>query len=112
MRPTPDDKMDEVHQRTRRIETQLHRVSEHLGMASKGEVPEWKEWDYDNGNEYIPVGRIDVPTPSVSLKDLLAAVPTHILAGPPRAIGVWHDGRRLMTFYPGRAPTTKETADG
>jgi len=93
MRPTIEQMTQEVHERTRRIETQLYRVAEAIGLSPPGSKPVWTPY------------RVDIPTPSVSLKDILAVIPESVLDGPARTIGIWIADTRLTSINVGRAAT-------
>lgn len=62
-----DQREKEVRDRVRRIETRLTKLLRHLGLDEQGSMPYWNE----------SVECIEVPSISVALKDVVAAIPPH-----------------------------------
>ena len=58
-------KLNEIHQRTRRIETRLTRFIAEQGFETGGRKPEWQVEGYN----------IVLPNVAASLTDILAALP-------------------------------------
>jgi hypothetical protein len=80
-----DETVKEILDRCRRIETRLTRYLEIQGFATETRKPVW-----------FPLTSIlDVPSPEVSLKDCLAAVPEKWMC----PISVEHKGREILRFY-------------
>lgn len=57
------DKLNEVHERTRRIETRLTRLMESMGVDAGGKKPAWAD------------GAVVLPSLSCSVHQVLAVVP-------------------------------------
>ena len=64
---TVDQRDKEVQDRVRRIETRLTKLLRHLGLDEQGSMPY-----YDDNRACI-----EVPSISVALKDVVAAIPPH-----------------------------------
>lgn len=81
---TTAEKVDEIHDRTRRIETRLTKCMEHLGFDTGVGRPEYRR------------GSVHIPSLSTSLQDILAAVPE----AHPRDynVGVMHKDKLVLTF--------------
>lgn len=57
------DKLNEIHERTRRIETRLTRFMESMGVDAGGKKPIWAD------------GAVVLPSLSCSVHQLMAAIP-------------------------------------
>lgn len=77
----------EVRDRVRRIETRLTKLLRHMGFDEQGSMPEWKD------------GRIEVPSVSVTLKDVLAALPPEI--GEWEGVAIMHKGETVCVIMKG-----------
>lgn len=58
-----EEDMREVKDRSRRIETRLTKLLNHMGFDPQGSLPEWTP------------GEVAVPSTAVAFKDILAVVP-------------------------------------
>ena len=82
-----NEPMQELLDRTRRIETRLTRFMEDNGFDTKVRRAVW----------YPEEGRLEVPSPATSLKDIIAAVPRSWQAFD--KIVISHKGDMLATIY-------------
>jgi hypothetical protein len=82
---TFDETAKEILDRCRRIETRLTKFLEQQGFDTETRRPVF----------HSATSTLDVPSPEVSLKDCLAAVPQHWTA----LITVEHKGGEILRFY-------------
>ena len=82
---TDTDKLNEVHERMRRVETRLTRLVEAMGVDAGGKRPLWND------------GIIVIPSLACSLHQIVATVPTDW--SDEKLIEVQFNGQEVMSFY-------------
>lgn len=87
-----DERIDELVSRSRRTETRLTQLLKHLGISPTTTQIQWIPVE---GQENCP-GTLRVPTPNVSLKELLATIPETVPTG--SYIPVWHESTALCAL--------------
>lgn len=82
---TDTDKLNEVHDRMRRVETRLTKLCEAMGVDAGGKRPLWND------------GVVVIPSLACSMHQVVLAVPSDW--NPERIIKVQFNGREIMSFY-------------
>lgn len=81
---TTEHKIDEIADRTRRIETRITKYIESQGVDTGVRRPTWSRGD------------VSVPSLDTSLRDILAAIPD----GYPNDVPVYHKQAKIATIPP------------
>lgn len=81
-------KIQEVVDRSRRIETRLTKYLEEQGFNTQGRKPLWREVE--------GIGRLDIPAMGCSIDDCLTAIPPTYPKGD--EVLVYHNGKFIMAL--------------
>jgi hypothetical protein len=83
-----EDKVQEVVDRSRRIETRLTKYLEEQGFTTQGRRPVWSQVE--------DIGRLDIPAMGCSVGDCLSAIP----ATYPKSeeVLIYHNGKFVMAL--------------
>lgn len=82
---TIDERIAEIHERSRRIETRLTKLVEAMGVDAGGLRPVWDE------------GRIVLPSLACGLRDIISAVPRNWSRD--EEIFLIHKGEQVGSFF-------------